>query len=99
MPEVFQLAICCTEPSFVFINIPGSFVGFSLDPPGVGQALPLRIRREAAAIGAERSGISRLVTARRPLAGAVLHDPGSGKPYPFSKQSLMPVVIDGLRAE
>jgi len=28
MPEVFQLAICCTEPSFVFINIPGSFVAF-----------------------------------------------------------------------
>jgi hypothetical protein len=28
MPEVFQLAICCSEPAFVFINIPGSFVGF-----------------------------------------------------------------------
>jgi len=28
MREVFQLAICCTEPSFVFINIPGSFVAF-----------------------------------------------------------------------
>jgi hypothetical protein len=56
---------------------------------------------EKAAIGAERSGISGIVTACRPLAGAVVHDPGSGRPYPypFSKQSLMPVVIDGLRAE
>ena len=33
-------------------------------------------RAEKAAIGAERSGISRIVTARRPLAKAVLRDPG-----------------------
>ena len=41
-------------------------------------------RAERAALGAERSGISRIVTARRPLAGAILHDPGSGKPCPSS---------------
>jgi len=33
MPEVLQLAICCTEPSFVFTNIPGSFVGFGTRTP------------------------------------------------------------------
>jgi hypothetical protein len=43
---------------------------------GVGQALPLRIRAEKAALGAERIGISRIVTARRPLARAVLRGPG-----------------------
>jgi len=43
---------------------------------GVGQALPLRIRAETAAIGAERSGISRIATACRPLAGAVSWERG-----------------------